>query len=131
LAKVRFALVDEEHWVGLAVVARKIQFLEFGGVRSRSRGPSRRMPPYAVADEDGFSFSVAISASMVDIFIVRECSASMTSLMVGSTMAKGWSIEGCDGGDRVERVGEDRRDRDTRLSSASAPNSAGPRLRRL
>ena len=56
-------------------------------------------------------------------------------------MAKGLAVGGCDGGglewvaaavdDWVERVGEDRRDRDTRLSSASAPNSAGPRLRRL
>jgi hypothetical protein len=73
--------------------------------------------------------------------MVRDCSASMTSLMVGSAMAKGLAVGGCDGGglewvaaavdDWVERVGEDRRDRDTRLSSASAPNSAGPRLRRL
>jgi hypothetical protein len=30
---------------------------------------------------------------------------------------------------RVERVGEDRRDRDTRLSRASGPRVAGPRLR--
>jgi hypothetical protein len=29
----------------------------------------------------------------------------------------------------VERVGEDRRDRDTRLSRASSPRLAGPRLR--
>ena len=61
--------------------------------------------------------------------------------MVGSAMARGWAVEGGDGGglewvaaavdDWVDRVGEDRRDRDTRLSSASAPNNVGPRLRRL
>jgi hypothetical protein len=32
---------------------------------------------------------------------------------------------------RVERVGEDRRDRDTRLSRAPSPRRAGPRLRSL
>jgi hypothetical protein len=31
LAKIGFTLVDEEHWIGLAVVAGKIQFLEFWG----------------------------------------------------------------------------------------------------
>jgi hypothetical protein len=72
--------------------------------------------------------------------VARDFSAFMTSLMVGSAMARGWAVEGGDGGlewvaaavdDWVDRVGEDRRDRDTRLSSASAPNNVGPRLRRL
>jgi hypothetical protein len=73
--------------------------------------------------------------------VVRDFSTSMTSLMVGSAMARGWAVGGGDGGglewaaaavdDWVERVGGDRRDRDTRLSSASAPNNAGLRLRRL
>jgi len=35
------------------------------------------------------------------------------------------AVEDCE-----ERVGEDRRDLDTRLSSASTPNVAGPRLRK-
>jgi hypothetical protein len=63
--------------------------------------------------------------------------------MVGSAIGSGCVEEavevGGDGGelgwgaatveDWVEQVGEDRRDRDTRLSSASAPNNVGPRLR--
>jgi hypothetical protein len=36
---------------------------------------------------------------------------------------------GSAGGGKVEREGEDRLDRDTRLSSVSAPRVAGPRLR--
>jgi hypothetical protein len=52
--------------------------------------------------------------------------------MVGSAMVMEWSVEAVgvegDGGGQ-ERVGEDRRDADTRLSSASTPNVAGPRLR--
>jgi hypothetical protein len=43
-----------------------------------------------------------------------------------------WPVEAVkvDGdGEGLERVGEDLRDTDTKLSSASAPNDAGPRLR--
>ena len=47
--------------------------------------------------------------------------------MVGAAMVVEWPVEGDGGG--LERVGEDLRDADTRLSSASTPNVAGPRLR--
>ena len=52
--------------------------------------------------------------------------------MVGSAMVVEWPVEGVDvegGGGGLERVGEDLRDADTRLSSASTLNVAGPRLR--
>ena len=52
--------------------------------------------------------------------------------MVGAAMVVEWPVEGVDvkgGGGGLERVGEDVRDADTRLSSASTPNVAGPRLR--
>ena len=81
-------------------------------------------------------FKVFISALM-------DFSMSMTSASVGSDMVAGLGAEAVgDGGDGgglgfgaaavegwVERVGEDRRDRDTRLSRASNPWRAGPRLR--
>jgi hypothetical protein len=52
--------------------------------------------------------------------------------MVGSAMVMEWSVEAVgvegDGGGQ-ERVVEDQRDADTRLSSASTPNFAGSWLR--
>jgi hypothetical protein len=84
-----------------------------------------------------------MSAFMVFISVVRDFNISITSAMVGSPMAAGCGAEavedcGDDGGlgwwsaavaGRVERVGEDRRDRDTRLSWTPSPRRAGPRLR--
>jgi hypothetical protein len=75
-----------------------------------------------------------MSAFMVFISVVMDFNISITSAMVGSLMAAGG-----DGGglwwwtatveEWVERVGEDRRDHDTRLSKASSPRLAGLRLR--
>jgi hypothetical protein len=84
-----------------------------------------------------------MSAFMVFISVVMDFNISITSTMVGSPMAASCGVEavedcGDDGGlgwwaaamaGRVERVGEDRRDRDTRLSRAPSPRRAGPRLR--
>jgi hypothetical protein len=49
----------------------------------------------------------------------------------GGEWAAGCGCEAMAGGGEEERAEEDRRDRDTRLSRASAPRVAGPRLRRL
>jgi len=75
--------------------------------------------------------------------VVRDLSWPMISAREGSAMVTGSEVEAVeDGGDdggrptaaaaveeRLERVGEDRRDRDTRLSRAATPKVAGPRLR--
>ena len=80
---------------------------------------------------------------MVDILVVMALSISITFCMDGSAMVAGCRAELVEdwgeGGELVwvaaavdeglERVGEDRRDRDTRLSRASSPWVAGPRLR--
>jgi hypothetical protein len=94
-------------------------------------------------DEADFSCIAAMSAFMVFISVVMDFNISITSVMVGSPMAAGCdaeAVEDCgDGGGlgwwsaavagRVERAGEDRRDRDTRLSRAPSPRRAGLRLR--
>ena len=75
---------------------------------------------------------VAMSAFTEDNSVWNDFIISMRSLMVGSAMVVEWPVEGVDvegGGGGLERVGEDLRDTDTRLSSASTPNVAGPRLR--
>ena len=105
----------------------KSSFWNLGG-RS-TRGGSSRSPPPSVDDEDDLSFMVAFTAANS---VWKDCISSMRSLMVGSAMVMEWSVEvvGVEGdGGGQERVGEDRRDADTRLSSASTPNVAGPRLR--
>jgi hypothetical protein len=130
LAKIGFTLVDEEHRVGLAIEAGEVEFLNLGG-QSRSRGCSS-WPPPPLSDEDDLSFMVAMSAFTVDSSDWNDFIISMRSLMVGSVIVVEWSVEAVevDGdGEGLERVGEDLRDTDTRLSSASAPNDAGPRLR--
>jgi hypothetical protein len=51
-------------------------------------------------DGDDFSFIVAISAFRVDISVVIDCSAPMTSLMVGSSIGRGCVEEAVEvGGD--------------------------------
>ena len=89
------------------------------------------------------SLMAAMSDFKVVISAVRDFSCAMISARVGSAMVL-WSVAeaveggGKDGGlamaaaaveERLERVGEDRRDRDTRLSRAVVPKAAGPRLR--
>jgi len=83
-------------------------------------------------DDADLSFMVAMSAFTEDNSVWNDFIISMRSLMVGSAMVVEWPVEGVDvegGGGGLERVGEDERDADTRLSSASTPNVAGPRLR--
>jgi hypothetical protein len=142
LAKIGFTLVDEEHQIGLAVVARKSNFWNPGG-RSRSRGPSGWPPAPLSADKADFSFIASMLAFMVFISVVMDLNISITSAMVGSLMTAGCGAkaeEDCgDGGglgwwaaaveEWVEGVGEDRCDRDTRLSRVLSPQLAGPRLR--
>jgi hypothetical protein len=67
---------------------------------------------------------VAMSAFMEDSSVLNDFIISMRSWMVGSAMV---DVEGDGGG--LEWVGEDLHDADTRLSSASTPNVAGPQLR--
>jgi hypothetical protein len=51
-------------------------------------------------DVEDFSFIAAISAFRVDISVVIDCSASMTSLMVGSTIGSDYVEEAVEvGGD--------------------------------
>jgi hypothetical protein len=92
LAEVRFALTEEEHGVRLAIVAREVEFLEFGG-RSRSRCPSERPLVSVFGLEAGCSFIAAMSAFMVDISVVMDLSISIMSFIVGSTMAGGCGAE--------------------------------------
>ncbi|KAJ1264687.1 hypothetical protein BS78_08G019500 [Paspalum vaginatum] len=120
----------------------KSHFWNLGG-RSGSRGPSGRPPALLSDDEADCSFIAATSALMDVSSVVRDFSVSITSAMVGSLMAAecgGEVEEDCGDGeelglwaaaveDWVERVGDDRRDRDTRLSRAAMPRVAGPRLR--
>jgi hypothetical protein len=95
LAKIRFTLVDEEHRIGLAVVAGKIQFLEsWGGGQSRSRGPSGRPPASLSTDEADFFFIASMSAFMVFISVM-DFNISITSAMVGSLLdaaRKRWTV---------------------------------------
>jgi len=108
----------------------KSSFWNFGGL-SRSRGGYSRPPP-PLSDEDDLSFMVAKSVFTEDSSVWNDFIISMRSLMVGSAMVVEWPVEAVDtegDGGGLERVEEDRRDTDTRLSSASAPNDAGPRLR--
>jgi hypothetical protein len=75
---------------------------------------------------------VATSAFTDDNAVWNDFISSMRSLMVGSAMVMEWPVEELDvegDGGGLERVEEDLRDADTRLSSASTPNVAGPRLR--
>ena len=92
------------------------------------------MPP---EDED-VSLMAAMSDFKVVISAVRDFSCAMISAREGSAMVLLLVFEAVDGGlamaaaaveERLERVGEDRRDRDTRLSRAVVPKAAGPRLR--
>jgi hypothetical protein len=92
------------------------------------------LPP---EDED-VSLMAAMSDFKVVISAVRDFSCAMISAREGSAMVLLLVFEAVDGGlamaaavveERLERVGEDRRDRDTRLSRAVVPKAAGPRLR--
>jgi c-di-AMP phosphodiesterase-like protein len=80
----------------------------------------------------------AMSDFKVIISAVRDFSCAMISEREGSAMVLQLVAEAVDGGlamaaaaveERLERVGEDRCDRDTRLSRAVVPKAAGPRLR--
>jgi hypothetical protein len=68
---------------------------------------------------------VAMSDFTEDNSVWNDFISSMRSLMVGSAMVV--DVKGDGGG--LERVGEDLRDADTRLSSASTLDVAEPRLR--
>ena len=92
------------------------------------------MPP----DDEDVSLMAAMSDFKVVISAVRDFSCAMISAREGSAMVLRLVAEAVDGGlamaaaaveERLERVGEDRRDRDTRLSRAVVPKAAGPRLR--
>ena len=93
------------------------------------------LPP---EDDEDLSFMAAMLDFKVVSSVFMAFSMFMTSARVGSDMVAGLGAEAVgDGGEvasaavvgGLERVGEDRRDRDTRLSRAVTPKIAGPRLR--
>ena len=137
LAEIGVALVEEQQWISRPVETGEIPPLVFGRViRKRTSARCSPLPP---GDDLDFScFITAMSACMVAISAERVFRAARTSARVGSAMVGAGAAEIGDGGewaaaaveDCEERVGEDRRDLDTRLSSASTPNVAGPRLRK-
>lgn len=110
--------------------------------------PSWPLPGTAAPENDALSdFIVSMSACMVVILPVRPSISLARSAIVGSDMALGWEVAevgaavwlvvvvGTTDGeavvDAVEKLEDsDRRDRDTKLSTALLSRVGGPRLRR-
>ncbi|KAG2590953.1 hypothetical protein PVAP13_5NG454340 [Panicum virgatum] len=144
LMEVGLTSVDEDELIGFPIVAGKSIFWNRGG-RSLWCSPE---PCLLLDDDERSAVRTAIAWALestvtcrsltaltrVSTVVFRSAFSPELSPMVtagdgGAAVACGGCVAAVAGGGELAREGEDRRDRDTRLSRASNPWVAGPRLR--
>jgi hypothetical protein len=139
--KIRFTAVDEDQWIGLPVITRKIQLLEPQGTI---------VMVLTITGPAGADAEVALSCCMVATVVCRSFKdVAKDSIILARSAVDGPDMAGftdaTSGSGGVGRLSngaaalvvggggaedeEERLESDTRLSRALIPRIAGPRLR--